>query len=148
VELRPLDASIASSNTPAPLGVLGEVFQEPQKLPAGGAAAETEHWVNLALNGLSAPSPKAELVQAGGISIGGPLINALHVSKSMELPKRLLNLVNPFAPLDESEEPPEVKGSNPRAWTSLVGWSPGISAFPDPRTHTLSLDLVSCALSP
>ncbi len=148
VELRPLDAPITFSNTPAPLSVLDEAFREPEKPPTEGAAAETERWVSLALNGLSEASPKAEVIQAGGIEIGGPLINALHVSKPMGLPKRLLHLVDPFAPMDQSEEPPEVEGSNPLAWTSLVGWSPGISAFADPRTHTLSLDLVSVGLAP
>jgi len=34
-----------------------------------------------------------------------------------------------------------VKGLSPRAWTTVVGWNTGESAFPDPVTHKSQLDL-------
>jgi len=62
-------------------------------------------------------------------------LKTLQPKKIAGLPLRLLKPLNPFAPVEPDEMRPGRGEYNPRAWTTVAGWSPGSSAFPDPRTH-------------
>jgi hypothetical protein len=63
----------------------------------------------------------------------GPLIHLFHTRRPGEVPKRFWQLVNPFSRSERAAEPePEFSRSrdlSPRAWTSVAGWSPGVSSY-------------------
>jgi hypothetical protein len=77
------------------------------------------------------------------VEIGGPLVRPFKVRKIREFPRRLLQLINLFAPLERKEELESTRGLSARAWSSVVGWNPGGSAFSDPMTHEASMGLIS-----
>ncbi len=62
-------------------------------------------------------------------------LKTLQPKKIAGLPLRLLKPLNPFAPVEPEDMRPGRGDYNPRAWTTISGWTPGSSAFPDPRTH-------------
>jgi hypothetical protein len=60
----------------------------------------------------------------------GPLIHLFHTRKPGEVPRRFWQLINPFSrsePQPESEVP-RARDLSPRAWSSVAGWSPGVSS--------------------
>jgi hypothetical protein len=59
---------------------------------------------------------------------------AIQSSRILSAPLRFLKTINPFAPLEPEPELGGAGDDNPRAWTSIMGWNPGGSAFPDPVT--------------
>ena len=61
----------------------------------------------------------------------GPLIHLFHTRKPGEVPKRFWQLVNPFSGAEARPEPevPRARDLSPRAWTSVAGWSPGVSSY-------------------
>ncbi len=84
------------------------------------------------------------------LEVTGPLVSPFR-GKASEVPGRLLNLINPFAPVEPSatSAPPRtVRGPSPRAWTTVAGWHPGRSAFPDAVTHESGMALISISRRP
>jgi hypothetical protein len=79
--------------------------------------------------------------------ISGSLARPLKVKKIGEVPRALLQLLNPFAPAERKVELASTRGLSTRAWTTVVGWNPGESAFPDAMTHESSLALFTLAKS-
>jgi hypothetical protein len=78
------------------------------------------------------------------LQASGPLVEAFKPNQTSSTPKRLLQLVNPFAPVEPQPAPEtHVKGISTRSWTSVVGWNPGASAFPDGVTHEAQMSFVS-----
>jgi hypothetical protein len=77
------------------------------------------------------------------LELSGPLVHPLKVRKIREVPRRLLHLINPFAPTERKEEFESTRGLSVRAWTTVVGWHVGGSAFPDAMTHESSMGLFS-----
>jgi hypothetical protein len=98
---------------------------------------------------------KPEASSSGGI-VSKPL-RTFSLGNIVRFPFRVLKAINPFAALGRGEtagafggsmpmnasptarkEPVQEKARsgnlNPRAWTSMVGWHPGASAFYDPIT--------------
>jgi hypothetical protein len=78
-----------------------------------------------------------------GFSFGGPVVRIFKGKSLREAPRRFFHLINPFA---KSEPGPDYANSrelSPRAWSSVVGWRNGASAFPDATTHESSLGLIS-----
>lgn len=77
-------------------------------------------------------------------TVTGPLVYPMR-GRVSEAPRRLLDVVNPFAPL---QAPPAtlqkspVKGLTSRSWASTVGWRPGRSEFADVTTHEPSSGLL------
>lgn len=65
-----------------------------------------------------------------------------------EIPGRLWNLVVPSSSTVQAEPIRREGGLSSRPWTSIVGWAPGGSAFPDPTTHELSIGLFTFGGSP
>lgn len=60
----------------------------------------------------------------------------------VEVPRRVLHLINPFAPSEAKEGFENLRDLNPRAWTTTVGWHPGTPPFQDAVTHESSLSLI------
>jgi hypothetical protein len=62
----------------------------------------------------------------------GPLIHLFHTRKPGDVPKRFWQLVNPFSRSEARPEPeqlPRSRDLSPRAWTTVAGWSPGVSSY-------------------
>src|SRR5258708_145211 len=60
----------------------------------------------------------------------------------VEVPRRVLHLINPFASSEAKEGFENLRDLNPRAWTTTVGWHPGRPPFQDAVTHESSLSLI------
>ena len=73
--------------------------------------------------------------------IAGPLAHAFQSRK--EVPRRLLQLVNPFARSEPKAAENLDAELSPRAWSTTVGWSTGGSGFQNPVTHESQLGLIS-----
>ncbi len=69
------------------------------------------------------------------LHLSGPVASTLNSKSTGDFSRRLLRLFNPFSSAPQNLPPgAEVSGPvNTRAWSTLVGWSPGRSAFPDPQ---------------
>ncbi len=80
--------------------------------------------------------------------LSGPIVPPLKAKKFWEVPRRVLHLVNPFAPHETTPQVPGTRELSPRAWSTVVGWSPGRSAFPDETTHEPSMCLFSLTRTP
>ena len=89
---------------------------------------------------------------AGAVALGskyqltGPLVRpftGLRTRGFWSLPLRLLQAVNPFAAKRVDDDTGHAAGLSTRAWSTLVGWHPGASAFSDPVTHEPAMDLIS-----
>ena len=86
--------------------------------------------------------PKASDVIVGKkAELSGPLVRPLKVKKLGDVPKVLLQLINPLAVSERKIELETTRQLSTRAWATTVGWHPGASAFPDPMTHESSMGL-------
>jgi hypothetical protein len=133
----------AIENSPAAV-----LFQESTNVADTSSSVKNdEEIITAPLNSLQLRS-ETVAARAGGMWVDGPLVQLFHTARPGEVPKRLLHLINPFAPMETSSVVLNVPDEHQRAWTELVGWSPGVSAFPDPRTHQPSLSLFSMSTSP
>jgi len=86
---------------------------------------------------------QSEAVLSKHLKVSGPLIHPFKAKKILDVPRRLLHLVNPFARLEPKEEFERVGGLSPRAWTTTVGWSTGPSCSPIEVTHEPTINLIS-----
>ena len=75
----------------------------------------------------------------------GPLA-APFKGKIRQLPRRFLGFINPFGKSTYGRLPPDMKPVSPRAWSTVVGWTPGQSAFADDTHHEAKLGLLSIDL--
>lgn len=83
------------------------------------------------------------------LHVSGPVASTLNSKSTADFSHRLLRLFNPFSSAPQNLPPgAEVSGPvNTRAWSTVVGWSPGRSAFPDPQHLELpELPLISISL--
>jgi hypothetical protein len=77
------------------------------------------------------------------VKVGGPLAGTFKAKKVLDVPRRILKLLNPFSP-NEPDATIEVKHNvSTRAWATTVGLHPGRSAFPDVTTHEPTMTLVT-----
>lgn len=71
------------------------------------------------------------------VRLSGPAVRPMKAKNVSDFSRRVLHLFSPFS--DEKPNlPPGAEVSGPvstRAWTTVVGWSPGQSAFPDESHH-------------
>ncbi|HLH53714.1 MAG TPA: hypothetical protein VKY92_08875 [Verrucomicrobiae bacterium] len=77
------------------------------------------------------------LVGRTKVHISGPAVRPLKAKSASEFGQRLLHLFSPFADVPPNV-PPGAEVSAPvraRAWSTIVGWSPGRTAFPDDSWH-------------
>jgi len=87
-------------------------------------------------------SPFSDSVKLGRHwSASGPLVWPFKGRRVLDAPRRFLHLFNPFARRAAVEEGPAPRDLEPRAWTTVVGWNPSKSAFPDVTTHESTLGL-------
>jgi len=78
------------------------------------------------------------------LQASGPLVEPFKPNQTASTPKRLLNLINPFAPVEPQPAPEtRVRGMSTRPWSSVVGWNPGGSSFPDGVTHESQMSFIS-----
>lgn len=98
---------------------------------------------------LNAPPPPAPNPLFTTNVITGPLVEPFRTRRPAQVPKRLLNLVNPFAPMETARTPHKgaSRDLSARSWSSVVGWKPGQSQFVDERTHepTMGVVVVNCS---
>jgi hypothetical protein len=90
----------------------------------------------------SAPA-QADTVVKKNLRISGPLVRPFKAKKIVELPKRVLHLINPFARPEAKEGVENTRELSSRAWTTTVGWHAGGSSFQDAVTHEPTMTLIS-----
>jgi len=100
-------------------------------------------------NKISALLAQEPQVASPDLSLGkklrasGPLIQVFKGEKVSGAPRRALQLVNPFAPLQRVEPLEKTRDLNPHAWRTMVGLRPAGAAFPDARTPEPTMALVT-----
>ena len=77
------------------------------------------------------------------LKMSGPLVQTFKVKRVSDLPRRALQLINPFAPLEHVEQVERTSGLSTRAWATTVGFHPGGSAFPDATTHESTMSFIA-----
>jgi hypothetical protein len=93
-------------------------------------------------------STRDDVITGKSFQVSGPLVRPLKANKIWNVPQRLFQLVNPFAAPEPKFEVERVGDLSPRAWSTVVGWSPGASAWPDAVTHVPKLTLFSVSGKP
>ena len=84
-----------------------------------------------------------DVIVGKDFQFSGPLVRPFKSKRFREVPRRLLHVINPFAPVEPKEEIERTRNLSPRAWTSTVGWSTGRSSAPVEVTHEPTMGLVS-----
>ena len=56
------------------------------------------------------------------LRLEGPVVKVFKGAKIWDVPRRLFQVVNPFAPSDHTEVVARSRDLNPNAWASSVGW--------------------------
>jgi hypothetical protein len=82
-----------------------------------------------------------------GFRVSGPLVQPLKAKSGAELSHRVFHLFSPFAKEQPSWQTAPTGPVNTRAWSTIAGWNPGGSAFPDEKAHEPPhLDLISISI--
>jgi hypothetical protein len=73
----------------------------------------------------------SELQLGKSLHARGPLVQLLHTKKAREAPKNFWRLINPFSRSEAAPESEVIRPRDlsPRAWTTTVGWHPGVSSI-------------------
>lgn len=69
------------------------------------------------------------------VRVSGPLVGPLKARGASDLAHRVFRLVNPLSSSPPNVSPAASGPVNTRAWSTIVGWNPGRSAFPDGAWH-------------
>ncbi len=68
------------------------------------------------------------------VEVRGPLVRPLKAKSFSDFARRTAHLFSPFT--DEiNDRTPSYEPVSSRAWSTIAGWSPGRSAFPDNMWH-------------
>ena len=98
--------------------------------------------------GAPALAPDASLV-ATRFQLSGPLVRPFKgwpTRSHWKVPLRLLQSIDPFSPLPgPANDRERAEGLSERAWSTVAGWRPGASAFPDAITHESQMGLISAS---
>ncbi len=119
--------------------------------------AQTNHLVaatNAVTDSLSTPrlfllepadySANEHFVLQKKIRVSGPLVGPAKARSFSDFLRRVGHLFNPLAPESSGSVALSSAPTSGRAWSTLVGWSPGASAFPTEAHHEPPhLDLIS-----
>jgi hypothetical protein len=125
-------------------GVQALAQERTQKTSANFTNSATLHDdVRIVAPIIEEPKPSQYVIVKKNVQISGPLVKPLTARKITDVPKRLLQLINPFATTERMEGLESTRGLSARAWSSTVGWNPGGSAFSDATTHESSMSLIS-----
>lgn len=102
---------------------------------------DTRRWPLIIDDGRSSGLDRVTLKKR--VELKGPLAGLFKVKKVLDLPRQLLHLINPFAAGEARDEGYRRGDLDPRAWTTIVGWHPGQSAFPDAVTQEPCMSFLS-----
>lgn len=91
----------------------------------------------------SGQTPPLVLGSDLGLELKGPLVLPMKPRALKTVPGSFLKLLNPLAPVAPKAERATKGKLGSQAWASVMGYSPGRSAFPDPLSHEPTLGLVS-----
>ncbi len=80
--------------------------------------------------------------QKPGVQVGGALAPTLKSKKFSQVPKKMFQAINPFAPV-KAEAKQSVPGVSSRSWPEITGWNPGQSQFASEVSHESRAVLVS-----
>jgi hypothetical protein len=69
------------------------------------------------------------------VRVYGPIVQPLKAKTGAEFSHRVLHWISPFAKEQPTWQTAPAGPVNTRAWSTIVGWSPGRSAFPDDTWH-------------
>jgi len=69
------------------------------------------------------------------LHLSGPVATTLKSKSTADFSHRLLGLLNPFSSAAPNVPAAPSGPVNTRAWSTIVGWSPGQSAFQDEHYH-------------
>jgi hypothetical protein len=83
-----------------------------------------------------------ESVAGKNVQVGGPLAQPFESRRLADVPRRIGQWFNPFAKAEPPRRIERDTGVSTRAWTEVVGWNPGGSAFPDATTHEPNMSLL------
>ena len=124
------------------------LWAQPHVLEASGtekdpAAASSERHLMESVVSDNQGQSGSEVVVKKHFRVSGPLVQPFKEKGIIGFPRRLLHLINPFAKAEPRSESENARELSPRAWTTVAGWNPGGSAFPDPVTHESSMGLIS-----
>jgi hypothetical protein len=72
--------------------------------------------------------------QKSGVVVGGAMAPTLKSKKLSEVPKKIFQAINPFAPV-KTEAKQSVPGVSSRSWPEITGWNPGQSQFASEVSH-------------
>src|SRR6266446_10568137 len=108
---------------------LGAPAQEQQSKASASSGDRSDSPVNQRLlkealkemethNGSAKPSASV----GRHLRIEGPVVKVFKGAKIWDVPRRLLQAVNPFAPSESTEAVSRSRDLNPNAWASSVGW--------------------------
>lgn len=86
---------------------------------------------------------RQDVIVGKNLQFSGPLVRPLKAKTIGGVPVRILRLSNPLGPAEPKVEVERVGGESSRAWSSVAGWHPGASGFPNPITHESRLNLIS-----
>jgi len=85
------------------------------------------------------------LIALFAVPAGAAQQPAVDPSASVNEKPRFLPVIVPAGPKDETKR---INGLSTRSWTTVVGWQPGASAFPNETTHEEGLYLFSAGVAP
>jgi hypothetical protein len=101
---------------------------------------DTTRTIRLEGEGVSSETPT---ISGNRYQVGGAVAEPLKRRGIGGFFRGIGNLFNPFAPVRSEPRQTAVENVSPRAWTTMAGWHPGASAFPDATTHEPQMALVS-----
>jgi hypothetical protein len=123
------------------LGVTPAISQ--QSMPTNDIVAATKTVeVSPKVQGLFLLEPSdnsysERFVLTKSIQVTGPLVGPAKAKSFSEFVRKVGHLVNPFAAGPANAQAGTLAPVSGRAWSSMVGWSPGASAFPTEAHHDI-----------
>ncbi len=111
------------------LGALGAQEQQQQSKGSASSGERLDSPVNErlmkeVLKEIEASHASAKVSASVGrhLRLEGPVVKVFKGAKIWDVPRRLFQVVNPFAPSDHTEVVARSRDLNPNAWASSVGW--------------------------
>src|SRR5437588_1539347 len=77
-------------------------------------------------------SPEGDVIVTKHLQISGPVIHTLKTKRIRDVPKRFVDLLNPFSKAEPAQPIERYGDVSPRAWTTTVGWHPIATRLDDP----------------
>ena len=107
------------------------------------SAALTKALESLSLTAADTSKATSNISLGNQLTISGPVVETIKVKRISDAPRRVLQLINPFSPLEHVDQVERTSNLTTRAWATTVGTHPGAPAFPDVTTHESTLSLMA-----